>query len=134
MFVRTLIAVGVPAWAGPKPASVQKECPVASSLDTSEEAIRKAPTCKQALEIMEACALGASGDTALGSAVVDKCEAGFLSKLSKTQRRDYDRGIKQCDSKYRRESGSMYRSFEAFCRAQLAVRTEAKFSKLPPRK
>jgi hypothetical protein len=137
MTIRTLLAIALvagwfisPAWAGPKPAKVQKECPVQeSSLDAREEAIAKAPACKQALEIMEACAYGAGGDTGLGAAVVEKCEAGFLSKLSKAQRRTYDSEIKRCNNKYRNESGTMYRSFEAFCRAQLAVRTEAKFGK-----
>ena len=124
-----------PAWAGPKPASAQKECPIQEfSLEAREEAIRKAPTCKEALEVMDACAYVASGDTALGAAVVEKCEAGFLSELSKKQRRDYDREIKRCNTKYLRESGTMYRSFEAFCRAQLAVRTEAKFNKPSARK
>src|SRR5262245_51894029 len=94
-----LLAAGpfiLPAGAGPKPAP--KECPIQEfSLEAREEAIRKAATCKQALEVMETCAYVASGDTALGSAVVEKCEAGFLSKLSKEQRRTYDREIRRCN-------------------------------------
>jgi hypothetical protein len=115
--------------AAPKPAA-QKECP----LPDREEAVRNAPTCKQALEAMEACAYGAGGDTELGAIVVEKCEVGFLSKLSKEQRRAYDREVNRCDNKYRRQSGTMYRSFEAFCRAELAMRTEARHAKSPPRK
>ena len=40
-------------------------------------------------------------------------------------------GIKRCDEKYRNESGTMYRSFSAFCRATLARDTAAKFAKVP---
>ncbi len=79
--------------------------------------------------MMEACAYTASGDVALGTAVNEKCEATFAGKLSKAQRTTYDRGIKQCDDKYKNESGTMYRSFSAFCRAELAVKTAAKFGK-----
>ncbi len=132
-----LLAAGpftLPAWAGPKPPVAPKECPIQEfSLEAREEAIRKAATCKQALGVMEACAYVASGYTALGSAVVEKCEAGFLPRLSKEQRRSYDRDIRRCNNKYRNESGTMYRSFEAFCRAELAVRTETRFNKAPAR-
>jgi hypothetical protein len=95
---------------------------------------RKARTCKQSLEVMEACAYGASGDVALGEAVTEKCEGEFVPKLNKAQRSAYEREQKLCDQKYRRESGTMYRSFEAFCRAQNATRTAEKFGKRPGRK
>jgi hypothetical protein len=110
-----------------------KDCPVETwvegTLDAKEEAIRKAPSCKEAFAIMEACAYGAGGDTGLGEAVRQRCEPEFLPKLRKAQRRDYDRGIRRCNNKYRNESGTMYRSFEAFCRAQLMVRTAERFAK-----
>jgi hypothetical protein len=64
----------------------------------------------------------------------DRCEAWFLTKLSKAQRQSYDRAIKRCDGKYKNESGTKYRSFSAFCRATLARDTAAKFAKAPPRK
>jgi hypothetical protein len=110
-----------------------KDCPVETrvegTLDAKEEAIRKAPSCKAAFAIMEACAYGAGGDTGLGEAVRERCEPEFLPKLRKAQRQDYDRGIRRCNNKYRNESGTMYRSFEAFCRAQLTVRTAERFAK-----
>jgi hypothetical protein len=71
------------------------------------------------------------GDVTLGSAVAEVCEAGFLGKLSKAQRRSYDREMRRCDAKYRHESGTMYRSFEAFCRAELAVRYQTRMAKAP---
>ena len=105
-----------------------KDCPVQDfGHEAREEAIRKAPTCRQALEIMEACAYGASGDTGLGDAVRERCEPEFLPKLTKAQKRGYAREQKRCDRKYARQSGTMYRSFTAFCQAQSAVAHAGKF-------
>ena len=105
-----------------------KDCPVQEfGHEAREEAIRKAPTCRQALAIMEACAYGAGGDTGLGAAVRERCEPEFLGKLRKAQRRAYDREQRRCDRKYARESGTMYRSFTAFCQAQSTVAHAAKF-------
>src|SRR5262245_8484470 len=126
MLCRTVLAVSamlllaVPALA--------KDCPVQDAgWEAREEAIRKAPTCKQAMDIMQACAYGAGGDTGLGEAVRERCEPAFLPKLSKAQKRAYDREQKRCDQKYARRSGTMYRSFTAFCQAQSAVANAAKF-------
>jgi hypothetical protein len=69
---------------------------------------------------MEACAYGASGDVALGAVVTAKCEGDFLSRLGNSERRAYDRALDRCRRKYRNESGTMFRSFEAFCRAAVA--------------
>ena len=105
-----------------------KDCPVQEfGLEAREDAIRNAPTCRQALEIMQACAYGASGDTGLGAAVRERCEPDFLPKLSKAQKRAYDREQKRCDQKYARQSGTMYRSFTAFCQAQSAAAHAARF-------
>src|SRR5215207_8819091 len=105
-----------------------KDCPVQEfGLEAREDAIRKAATCRQALEIMQACAYGASGDTGLSSAVRERCEPEFLPKLSKAQKRAYDREQKRCDDKYARQSGTMYRSFTAFCQAKSAMAHAAKF-------
>ena len=108
--------------------ALAKDCPIQDvGWEAREEAIRKAPTCKQAMEIMDACAYGAGGDTGLGSAVRERCEPEFLPKLSKAQKRAYDREQRRCDRKYARQSGTMYRSFTAFCQAQSAVAHAAKF-------
>ena len=112
-----------------------KDCPTQDfGFDAREGAVRAALSCREALEVMEACAYGASGDTGLGEIVVAKCKGDFLAKLNKAQRQTYDRGIKRCDGKYKNESGTMYRSMEAFCRATLARDTAAKLAKAPPRK
>ena len=72
------------------------------------------------MDIFQACAYVASGDVPLGEAVIRKCEGDFLKKLSSTQKRAYEQEIKRCWRKYRREAGTMYRSFEAMCAAAVA--------------
>lgn len=107
------------------------DCPVETrvqgTLDAKEEAIRKAPTCKRAYEIMEACSYQASGDTGLGNALHERCEPEFLPRLSKAQRRAYDREQNRCSNKYAHESGTMYVSFASFCRAGSTVKYAAKY-------
>lgn len=107
------------------------DCPVETqvqgTLEAKEEAIRKAPTCKAAYEIMEACAYTASGDTGLGEAVRERCEPEFLPRLGKAQRRIYDQEQRRCSNKYAHESGTMYVSFAAFCRAESTVKYAARY-------
>jgi hypothetical protein len=126
MLCRTVLAVSAMLLlAAP---ALAKDCPVPDfGLDAREEAIRKAPTCRQAMQIMDACAYGAGGDTGLGTAVRERCEPEFMPKLSKAQKRAYDREQKRCDDKYARRSGTMYRSFTAFCQAKSTAAHAAKF-------
>jgi hypothetical protein len=115
-----LSAAGSVALAAPKP-STPKECPLSEhSLDAVEAAIAKAASCEQSMDIFQACAFGASGYVALGQAVIGKCEGDFLGKLNASQKRSYEQESKHCWRKYRRESGTMYRSFEAMCAAAVA--------------
>ena len=113
---RLLLAASAVLWAaGSAPAG---DCPDTEfTLEAREELIRKAPSCQEALAMMEACAYGASGDVVLGTVVMEKCEADFIARLGKGERLAYARKVSRCDRKYRNESGTMYRSFEAFCRA-----------------
>jgi hypothetical protein len=93
-----------------------------SALDGQEiEALlAEAPSCDQSMALFRICAYGASGDVGLGAIVREKCEGDFLHKLSRAERRRYDRWISFCERRYARESGTMYRSFEAFCVASVA--------------
>ena len=115
--------------------ALAKDCPQQEfPHEAREEAVRKAPSCREALDVMEACAYGATGDTSLGEIVREKCEAGFLTKLSKAQRKTYDAQVKRCDAKARGgREGTMYISAAAFCRAGVARDTAAKFAKAPLR-
>src|ERR1700682_1018619 len=86
------------------------------------DAINATPGCGRAMTLFKDCEFGASGDVQLGAAVENKCEGDFLSHLKAPQKRAYQRELGVCDRKYRNESGTMYLSFTAFCRAEVARR------------
>ncbi len=52
---------------------------------------------------------------------------GFLTKLNGSRKRAYEQEIKRCWRKYRREAGTMYRSFEAMCAAAVAQAYSRRF-------
>jgi hypothetical protein len=92
------------------------------TLDEIIDAINAAPGCERAMKLFEACEYGTSGDILLGAAVEKKCERDFLARLKQPQRHLYQSEMRVCDRKYRDEEGTMYRSFTAFCRAEVAQR------------
>ena len=108
-----------------------QDCPAeGSGWEGREDAVRKAPSCNEALKVAESCAYGATGDTGLTNIVIEKCEADFLTKLSKAQRKTYHAEVKRCDAKARGgREGTMYISAAAFCRAIVAQRTARRFAK-----
>ena len=57
-----------------------------------------------------------------GEVVEKKCEADFLDKANASKKQAYRRELGVCDRKYRNPSGTMYISFTAFCRAEVAQR------------
>ena len=95
-------------------------------------AIDATPGCERAMKLFEDCEFGTSGDIHLGAAVEKKCEAGFLNRLKASQKRAYQDEMGVCDRKYENESGTMYRSFTAFCRAEIAQRYARKARKAAP--
>ena len=92
------------------------------TLDEMVDAIKATPGCEPAMKMFEDCELGSSGDIRLGAAVEKKCERDFLDHLGAAQKQAYQRKMRACDRKYQNESGTMYRSFAAFCRAEVAQR------------
>jgi hypothetical protein len=96
-----------------------EDCPAEDGAEI-EQLLADAPSCDQSMALFRICALGASGDIALGAIVRQRCEGDFLDKLSRVERRRYDRWITFCERRYRNEPGTMYRSFEAFCTATVA--------------
>ncbi len=92
------------------------------TIDEIVDAIDKTPACERAMKLAEDCSLGSGGDTELGAAVERKCESDFLSVLRAPQKAAYQRELGVCDRKYRNQSGTMYVSFTAFCRAGVAQR------------
>ena len=100
-----------------------EDCPAKSSgMDDIVAAVNDAPSCDRAMKVAEACAYGASADVQFGAAVEKKCEGDFLGNLKAPRKRAYGREMGVCDRKYRNKSGTMYLSFTAFCRAEVAQR------------
>lgn len=91
--------------------------------------IDAAPTCAQGLKIFQGCGWGSMADVVTAGHVIEKCEAVFEGKLSRSQKQSYDRAQKACDRKYARETGSEGRSLTAFCYAEASARVEQQFSK-----
>ena len=120
MFVRVLFALCAILVTAPS-LSAAELCP-ALDAEEIEKLLAEAPSCDRSMDLFRACAYGAGGDTGLGAIVTEKCEAAFLAKLSRAERRVYNGKIRACNRNYARESGTMYRSFEAFCRAGVAQR------------
>ncbi|QPF87921.1 hypothetical protein IC762_00645 [Bradyrhizobium genosp. L] len=96
-------------------------------------AINATSGCSAAMKVFKDCEFGASGDVLLGAAVEKKCEADFLSGLGATQKKAYAAGLARCDAKYANQSGTMYRSFTAFCRAELSQRYSQDSLKASPK-
>jgi hypothetical protein len=92
------------------------------TIDEIVDAINATPACERAMKLATDCQLGTGGDTQLGAAVEKKCESDFLSGLKPRQKAGYTREMGVCDRKYRNQSGTMYISFTAFCRAEVAQR------------
>jgi hypothetical protein len=92
------------------------------TLDEVAGAIGAQKGCDSAMKLFQDCQLTASGDVQLGAAVEKKCEADFMPGLTTAQKQAYKREIRVCDQKYRNKSGTMYLSFAAFCRAEVAQR------------
>ena len=92
------------------------------TLDEVVDTIGSQTGCDSAMKVFRDCELTASGDVQLGAAVEKKCEADFKPGLNAAQSKAYKREMHACDVKYRNKSGTMYLSFTAFCRAEVAQR------------
>jgi hypothetical protein len=125
------LAVALSVAASPARAAVCMNTSMA--MDAIIEAINATKGCAPAMKLFTDCAFGASGDVQLGEAVEKKCEADFLSGLKGSQNKAYAGELSRCDRKYRNESGTMYRSFTAFCRAEVSQRYSLKALKAGPK-
>ena len=118
--ILTIPAIVLSLGAAPVRAEV---CPAKpSSMDDIIAAVNAAPGCDRAMKVFEACQSGASADVQFGDAVEKKCESDFLAQLRPPQTRAYQQEMQVCDNRHRDQSGTMYLSFNAFCRARVAQR------------
>ncbi len=104
------------------------------TLDEVVDTIKTQSGCESAMKVFKDCELTASGDVDLGAAVEKKCEADFMPGLKPAERQAYQREMGVCDRKYRNKSGTMYLSFTAFCRAEVAQRYSQRALKAASRK
>ena len=96
-------------------------CPAkSSSMDDIIAAVNAAPGCDRAMKVFESCQSGASADVQFGAAVEKKCEGDFLVRLTPPQTLAYQQELQVCDNRHRNQAGTMYLSFNAFCRARVA--------------
>ncbi len=84
------------------------------------EAIDAAPDCDRAFTILDACQLGSSADNGLSDPVVEKCEALFLDRAKVATKKAYTKAKARCDAIAANNSGTLYQSFAAVCRARVA--------------
>lgn len=111
------------------------DCPAKSfAMDDIIAVLNEAPGCDRAMKIFEACEYGTSGDIQFGAMVEKKCEADFLTRLEASRKLAYQREMRVCDRKYRSQSGTMYLSFTAFCRAEVAQRYSHQVAGSPSRR
>ena len=116
--VLTILAIVLSLGVAPARAEV---CPARStSMDDIIAALNAAPGCDRAMKVFESCQSGASADAQFGDAVEKKCESDFLVGLKPPQTRAYQQEMQVCDNRHRNQSGTMYLSFNAFCRARVA--------------
>ena len=127
ILVTVVLALSIAASAA-KDTSKKEQCPTLDHQEI-EDLLNKAPSCQRAIALFEVCQFGSSGDVSLAAIVTHKCEGDFLGKLNAAQKRAYQRDQDRCRRKYRSEDGSMYRSFEAFCGANVARNYSARFLK-----
>ena len=128
LWLAVLAVVGV---AIPVPAFAVVCMEKSMTVDEIVDAISATPGCKRAMAIFRECQLGASGDVPMGAAVEEKCEANFVPHMTAAKKRAYQHAMDVCDRKYANEDGTMYRSFTAFCRAEVAQRYSRRQRKTP---
>jgi hypothetical protein len=92
------------------------------TVDEIVDALNVTPGCDRAMALFKDCQLGASGDVPMGAAVEKKCETDFMPGLPAAKKQSYQREMGICDRKYANQDGTMYRSFTAFCRAEVSQR------------
>jgi hypothetical protein len=83
-------------------------------------AVRQASDCERAFKITEACAFGDSKTNTLLGVVETKCEPLFMKKASPAVKMAYKKVQERCDKIAEKNSGTMYQSFAAVCRAEKA--------------
>ena len=107
-----------------------------SDAEAMSTALEKAGSCRAAFARFSECAWGSSADLAFGDIVVKTCEGAFVGKLTAAGKANYAAEADLCAYEHALQDGTMYRSMEALCRAEVAQRfaeTPALADRPPPR-
>lgn len=94
-------------------------CPIADyDADKISEAIDGAGSCYTAAGIAEACAFGSSLDVSFVASATAICERGFAA-MTAAHKAAYETLLGKCGAKYENESGTLYRSMNAYCNLEV---------------
>jgi uncharacterized protein YecT (DUF1311 family) len=121
--LRLLLAAAFSAFAAS--AALAGDACFGSDGEAMSAALKNAGSCRAALAKFSACAWGSSADLAFGDVVVKVCEGEFLAKLTPAGKANYEAEAGLCDYEHARQEGTMYRSAEALCRAEVASKFAA---------
>lgn len=95
-----------------------EKCPVDFGQDDYLEKVAdlatNASSCYEASEIVDACALGASGDVYTVGAAIDRCQKDFPVMTPEYQQ-NFSFLNNKCTEKYESMEGTLYLSMNAFC-------------------
>jgi hypothetical protein len=124
LLARAAFALAVLLALAPTAARAERleKCPV-ESLDQAAiaDAVKAAPSCAQAYEVMNVCRTNAGGDVALAAMVVETCEKVFMSTIEPGAARSYAAARDACARKFAHPGGPQSASFQATCEAGVAV-------------
>ena len=118
--LRLLLALALATFAAS--AALADEACFGSDAAALSTALEHAGSCRAAFAKFSACAWGSSADLAFGDVVVKVCEGAFLAKLTAAGKANYADEAALCAYEHARQDGTMYRSMEALCRAEVAQR------------
>ena len=99
------------------PATSADNCP--SPIENIEPALSSANTCEAAVDLFNACALGADADVSHAALAQTRCEKTFLESLSASSKRRYRAELARC-WRQARNDGSMSRAMAAGCALNVA--------------
>lgn len=94
--------------------------------DQLEAALKRAPTCDKAADILSKCVSGSSADLEFASIVIEKCERSLLPKLTAAGNARYKRERELCAYEFEDQHGTLFLSEEAMCEVDIAQRFAGK--------
>lgn len=119
--------------AGGAPAIAAEQCTVGGDAKGADfvgavtKALDTAWSCEGAYKIFETCQLGSSGDNALSTIVLSKCEPRFQARATPAVKAAYQKAREKCSQIAEKNQGSMYQGQAAVCVARASRDFAAKY-------